>query len=1434
MKNMASRFIVSSFLICSLFISACSSGPSSSNENTSREEPTSSIEVTSSEELTTSEDSSIEEENNLLYRLDFNDDNIGKNVALDSQYEDAEVIGNDIYLESDKHKDNGILAFDNTKKKSSYLSLPLDVLNNDVITITSWVYLPDDLGDFNNNSPLFSIGYIGGHFYTSPFDVETWFGYSMYSKLKGEKEKNLTLAKASMDCAWQNTPTSGTLQSLAGGWQLIGFTFSHDGLDIYQNGKYMLHFDGEYSLKDKEMFEFCIGYSSFSTSLDYNGKISDFRIYNIKLDENTYKEEYKLTYEDFLTTDFEFNGSLDDEVRGFIASKNGNAKYDTKDGKDVVYLDGSQTGGSTSSRTSLTLPNQILIGHNEITISTDLYLVNSQDRYQRVFEFSIKGRRYFALFVGFSDTNDLKLEYVPDNEKPRHIALKSGYEVPTERWINITVTASKDYGRIYVDGVLIAEGEEYSYDPVIMYYYPDLTCTIGRTDFYNDKPLSAYIDNFKMFSIALTDIEVMELNGVINIKDDEEAVKRAMDQFELEYVHDTLLNLKDYSIEGVKLSYQSNNADIVDIDGKIYPNEVDNNVKLIVTFSRGGFSMDKEININVPRVSRVKRYSLDTRLDEVTYEALSYYDDLMNVNLDYLMSLDVERLLYNYRLNAGLDTKGKTSYNGWISTSSGGAGQFEAQYIGALARYTLTKPNYVSLSAPNATNTPLKRLTYMLQEIRKCQVAYGERYSEQKGYLSAFTHLCMKAIESGTSSVTGGDGIHGTIPIGGVNAWVPFYMYHKQLMMCYDVYTYVNDNEVRELALTMLKDGADWVYKEISSLDETQRANTLSFEYGGMTEVMYLTYQITNNPNYLKVARFFEQESLLNSLYENKNCLAGIHTNTTIPKILGCAIAYEVTGNEYYRTICENFWHMIKDEMSYANGGVSKDEHFEEPGVTSQCCYGEETCCSYNMMMLTNYLYRWSGKSSYIDYFENLFYNHIMASIDPETAGKTYPNPTNFGYHKIYSEAIDAFWCCCCTGQETFSKLVYGNIHQNEEATFIDLYNPISYKMDNDNVLTISGNLIIDEKVTIKMSKIGDYNLKLRKPSWTTPILKMNGEIINYTVDENGYIELNRHWHHQDVLEVELPMTARLVEQRGSANSYALFYGPIMLVADLGQQAGDIYISTNQSNTYKNGNWVYFDGAYKGDISQTMLIDNFSKDSINDYIVKKYVDDKLVIEITANNQKVSFIPWMDCHYDRYSMYMYYLDSSITDQYQIEGTKVEVETTDSSKFTLRKENTSNTSTFAYNGIYLNGGEQKVIYNDVNLSGNYEIGMTIKPVNNNQIGGGLYIGVSNPNNGLDKITALNVHLEKTSNSDSYNLMIYKFDQAYLGCIGQAAFVCSNEVHLKVIVKDSHLYVFINGEITPRIALNLDSSLLTGQFGIRNQASSIATYSDIYYKN
>lgn len=180
-------------------------------------------------------------------------------------------------------------------------------------------------------------------------------------------------------------------------------------------------------------------------------------------------------------------------------------------------------------------------------------------------------------------------------------------------------------------------------------------------------------------------------------------------------------------------------------------------------------------------------------------------------------------------------------------------------------------------------------------------------------------------------------------------------------------------------------------------------------EHGGMNEAMADLYILTKNKSYLDLAERFCHRAILQPLAEGKDELEGKHANTQIPKVIGAAKLYDITGNEAYRNPALFFWEQVVYQRSYAIGGNSIGEHFgaegsEELGVTTA-----ETCNTYNMLKLTGHLFRWFHEARFTDYYENALYNHILSSQDPESGMKTYFVSTQPGHFKVYCSPEDSF-----------------------------------------------------------------------------------------------------------------------------------------------------------------------------------------------------------------------------------------------------------------------------------------------------------------------------------------------------------------------------------------------------------------------------------------
>lgn len=75
---------------------------------------------------------------------------------------------------------------------------------------------------------------------------------------------------------------------------------------------------------------------------------------------------------------------------------------------------------------------------------------------------------------------------------------------------------------------------------------------------------------------------------------------------------------------------------------------------------------------------------------------------------------------------------------------------------------------------------------------------------------------------------------------------------------------------------------------------------------------------------------------MLDPLAEKEDKLAKFHANTQIPKIIGEARGYELTGDEKEKTISEFFWQTVIDHHTYVTGGNSDHEFFFTPDQISK------------------------------------------------------------------------------------------------------------------------------------------------------------------------------------------------------------------------------------------------------------------------------------------------------------------------------------------------------------------------------------------------------------------------------------------------------------------------------------------------------------------
>lgn len=520
----------------------------------------------------------------------------------------------------------------------------------------------------------------------------------------------------------------------------------------------------------------------------------------------------------------------------------------------------------------------------------------------------------------------------------------------------------------------------------------------------------------------------------------------------------------------------------------------------------------------------------------------SPYATAVEANRAYLLQLSADRLLHNFMTFAGLPAKGEV-YGGWEGDTI--AGHTLGHYLSALVVM------YEQTGEPEGK----RRADYIVAELARAQAKRGT------GYVGALQR------KRKDGKVVDGEEIFGEVMKGDIRSggfdlngsWSPLYTVHKVFAGLLDVHQAWGNRQALQVAIGL----AGYFERVFAALDDAQMQTLLGCEYGGLNESYAELYARTNDKRWLAVAERIYDRKVLDPLVAQSDELANIHANTQVPKLIGLARLYELTGKQQDADAAKFFWRTVTQRHSYVIGGNADREYFSAPDtiaahISEQTC---EHCNTYNMLKLTRQLYSWKPDGALFDYYERAHLNHVMAAQNPRTGGFTYMTPLLTGAAREFSKpADDPFWCCVGTGMEVHSKHGESIFWEGEGTLLVNLYIPAQaqwkargaglkletrYPYEPESRLTLS-----------TLAKPGRFTVALRVPSWAGKGAKVsvNGKPVAPRL-EGGYALVERAWKAGDVVAISLPLDLRLESAPGDESTVAVLRGPMVLAADLGPVA---------------------------------------------------------------------------------------------------------------------------------------------------------------------------------------------------------------------------------------------------------------------------------------
>jgi len=338
----------------------------------------------------------------------------------------------------------------------------------------------------------------------------------------------------------------------------------------------------------------------------------------------------------------------------------------------------------------------------------------------------------------------------------------------------------------------------------------------------------------------------------------------------------------------------------------------------------------------------------------------------------------------------------------------------------------------------------------------------------------------------------------------------------------------------------------------------------------------------------------------------------------------------------------------LQNSMKIAFGGNSRREHF--PAKESCIDFinvndGPESCNSYNMLKLTEDLFRVHPMAKYADYYERTILNHILSSQHPDHGGYVYFTPARPRHYRVYSAPNEAMWCCVGTGMENHSKYNQFIYAHSKDTLYLNLFiaSELNWK-EKGLKIKQETSFPNDEQTKLTVTE-GSSNFKLmvRYPVWVSKgalKIKVNGKDIDYSALPSSYLCINRKWEKGDVVQITMPMH-NTVEHLPNVPEYiAIMHGPILLGAKTGTEDLKGLIADD-------GRWGQYAGGEYLPVDKAPILIEDDIQSIGNKLTPvkdKPLNFKLNVKM-INPVEITLEPFYKIHDARYMMYWLALSNS---------------------------------------------------------------------------------------------------------------------------------------------------------------------------------------------
>ncbi|MFC1223471.1 glycoside hydrolase family 127 protein [Pedobacter sp. BG31] len=391
--------------------------------------------------------------------------------------------------------------------------------------------------------------------------------------------------------------------------------------------------------------------------------------------------------------------------------------------------------------------------------------------------------------------------------------------------------------------------------------------------------------------------------------------------------------------------------------------------------------------------------------------------------------------------------------------------------------------------------------------------------------------------------------------------------------------------------LNIAKKATDYLYRFYKSASPTLARNAICpSHYMGVVEM----YRTTKDPRYLELAKHLiaikgkiedgtdDNQDRIPFLQQTKAMGHAVRANYLYA---GIADLYAETGKDSLLNTLNMIWDDVNQHKMYITGGCGSLYDGTSPDGTSynpaevqkiHQAFGRdyqlpnftahnETCANIGNVLWNWRMLQLTGDAKYADVMELALHNSVLSGISLDGKNFLYTNPLaqsdDLPFKQRWSKDrvpyITLSNCCPPNVVRTIAEVSNYAHSISDKGLWFNLYggNNLSTTLSNGIKIALSeetdypwsGNI----KITLKESTDKAYSIFLRIPAWTHDAqISINGKVAQVKAGTGTYAEMNRLWKKGDVITLNLPMEAVLIEANPlveeNRNQVAVKRGPVV------------------------------------------------------------------------------------------------------------------------------------------------------------------------------------------------------------------------------------------------------------------------------------------------